>query len=76
MSKPQTFAVTIVRTMKYVETVVVSATGDDLAEARDNAEQFALDKVKTVKTDGSTFKLLGQEDEVRAVLNDYGTLQK
>lgn len=76
MSKPQTFAVTVIRTMKYVETVVVSATGEDAVEARDNAEQFALDKVKSVKTDGSTFKLLGQEDEIAVVMNDYGTPQK
>lgn len=56
-------AVSIIRTVTYVEVVI--AEGEDEDEVTD----AAIDKVRNLKTDGSTFKLLGHEDHVGQVLN-------
>lgn len=57
------YAVSVVRTVTYVEVVTVDA------EDEDYAKDGAMEKVKGLKTDGSTFKLMGQRDEVGQVLD-------
>lgn len=56
-------AISIIRTVTYVE-VVVQEEADI-----DDAKDAAIEKVKSLKTDGSTFKLMGQSDSVGQVLN-------
>lgn len=57
------YPVTIERRVLYVEIVTVDAT--DQMEAEDKAMEVA----RTLKTDGSTFKLVGHKDSVGQVLD-------
>lgn len=56
-------AISVIRTVTYVEVVVTDEA--DLDEAKD----AAVEKVRNLKTDGSTFKFISQEDHVGQVLN-------
>lgn len=56
-------AISIIRTVTYVE-VVVQEEADI-----DDAKDAAIEKVKSLKTDGSTFKFIGQRDVVGQILD-------
>lgn len=57
------FAVTVERRVLYVEIVTVEAPDWD------SAHDAAIEVTKNLKTDGSTFKLMGHKDEVGQVLD-------
>lgn len=57
------YPVTIERRVLYVEIITVEAS--DPMEAEDKA----LEVARTLKTDGSTFKLIGHKDSVGEVLH-------
>lgn len=63
MKKIKRYAVAVTRTVTYIEIVV--AEGD-----ADTAHDAALERVRDVKTDGSTFKYVGHSDEAK-VLDIY-----
>lgn len=57
------YAVSVIRRVVYIEVVTVDAPDED------TAHDAALDKTRQLKTDGSTFKLVGYKDEVGQVLD-------
>ena len=57
------YAVTVTRRVTYIEVVTLEAP------TKDDAYDLALEKVAGLKTDGSTFKLLGYKDEVGDILD-------